>query len=184
MNASESNDAIWEEKSPSQSAHRTLCVLIPHRQAGDILYQYVTTHISSCPASALPDLPQRKDFLPVAWWARLQRWSLMKVGVQCAHGLRAPCTNPSLRARGSRGTSLRVSHRFFEMFLFITFLSCECAGRVRASSRLVVERAPPRPTIKQSESPSQWAARRLQIYLFTPVGTSVSVTVRSICSRG
>lgn len=102
-------------------------VLIPVRQDGDILYQYVTAHISSSPHP--PSFPQRNKLLSVA----SGRTPVLRtpVGRQSWQS-----SFYELRIRYSGCVTKQVppfgtSKEFFQMFLFITFVTSEYIGRVR-----------------------------------------------------
>lgn len=115
--------AHWFEiKSPR--AHTSYSVLIPRRQPGDILYQYVTAHISSSLASALSATKKRCSF-GSAGAGRARGGGPIGTG-------RAPRrSNGAGGARDETGPAPGHLRHFFQMFLFITFVPSECTGRVR-----------------------------------------------------
>lgn len=82
---------IRNKKRGPYTPHTSYSVLIPQRQPGDILYQYVTAHISSSLASALSATKKLSSFSSGGWAVR----DCKKVGHQS-------------RARSLRGRPIRA----------------------------------------------------------------------------
>lgn len=84
--------ALIRNKKPGRNTpHTSYSVLIPQRQPGDILYQYVTAHISSSLASALAATKKLSSFGSGGWAVRVPT----EGGHQCAP---SPWSGPPMGA--------------------------------------------------------------------------------------
>lgn len=70
LNRSGISCALIRNKKRGGTPHTSYSVLIPKRQPGDILYQYVTAHISSSLASALTATKKLSSFSSYGWAVR------------------------------------------------------------------------------------------------------------------